>query len=46
MINKNKLFTDKTSIFLMPRERSIDIDDRFDLQQVKHLLKYEKKLFR
>lgn len=46
LINKNKLFTDKTSIFLMPRERSIDIDDGFDLNQVKHLLKYEKKLFR
>ena len=46
LINKNKLFNDKTSIFLMPRERSIDIDDRFDLQQVKHLLKYEKKLFK
>ena len=46
LIIKNELFTDKTSIFLMPRERSIDIDDRFDLHQVKHLLKYEKKLFR
>ena len=39
LINKSNLFGKKTSIFLMPRERSIDIDDSFDLSLVKYLLK-------
>lgn len=39
LLNKGKLIGKKTSIFLMPRERSIDIDDIFDLRLVKHLLK-------
>tara|TARA_B100001057_G_scaffold492224_2_gene584164 strand:+ start:8885 stop:9589 length:705 start_codon:yes stop_codon:yes gene_type:complete len=43
LINKSKLFTDKTTIFYMPRERSIDIDDNFDLNLVKYLIKNEKK---
>ena len=33
----NKLFNSKTSIFLMPRDRSIDIDDHLDLKLVKKL---------
>ena len=44
LIKKNKVINTKTEIFLMPRERSIDIDDKFDLCLVKLLLKNEKKL--
>ena len=44
LIKKNKVINTKTKIFLMPRERSIDIDDKFDLCLVKLLLKNEKKL--
>ena len=39
LIIKNELFTDKTSIFLMPRERSIDIDDDFDWEIAKMIIK-------
>ena len=46
LIKKNKLFNDKTSIFEMPRERSIDIDDFLDLKLVKYLIKNDKKLFK
>lgn len=38
LLNEGKLIGKNTSIFLMPRERSIDIDDMFDLTLVKHLL--------
>ena len=44
LIKKKKVINTKTQIFLMPRERSIDIDDKFDLCLVKLLLKNEKKL--
>ena len=33
LLNKN------TSLYLMPRNRSIDIDDLFDLKLVKYLMK-------
>lgn len=46
LINNDKLFTKKTSIYLMPKKRSIDIDDYFDFGLVKYLIKYDKKLFR
>ena len=46
LIEKKKLFNKKTSIFLMPRERSIDIDDNLDLKLVKNIMKYDKKLFK
>ena len=46
LLKKNDIINKKTKIFIMPRERSIDIDDRFDLYLVKYLLKNEKKLFR
>lgn len=36
---KKGLFNNKTSIFIMPRERSIDIDDNLDLKLVKYLIK-------
>ena len=33
------LFNKKTSVYLMPPERSIDIDSNFDFKFVKFLLK-------
>ena len=33
------LFDKKTSIYVMPPERSIDIDTDFDFRLVKHLFK-------
>ena len=32
------LFGKKTSVYIMPPERSIDIDSSFDFKLVKHLL--------
>jgi CMP-N-acetylneuraminic acid synthetase len=43
---KVKLLNKKTSLFIMPRNRSIDIDDIYDLNLVKLLIKDDKKLFR
>ena len=45
LVKNKKLFNNKTSIFEMPRERSIDIDDFLDLKLVKYLIKNDKKLF-
>ena len=45
LINKMNLLNKKTSFYLMPRSRSIDIDDKFDLILVKTLIKNDKKLF-
>ena len=39
LLKKSKLIGKRTSVFLMPRERSIDIDDKFDLSLVKYLLR-------
>ncbi len=39
LLKKSKLIGKRTSVFLMPRERSIDIDDKFDLNLVKHILR-------
>ena len=39
LLKKSKLIGKSTSIFLMPRERSIDIDDKFDLNLVRYLFK-------
>ena len=38
----NNLFGNKTSIFIMPPERSIDIDSKFDFELVKYLFKKNK----
>ena len=46
LIKKVKLLNKKTSLFIMPRNRSIDIDDIYDLNLVKLLIKDDKKLFR
>ena len=46
LVHKEKLLNNKTEMFVMPRVRSIDIDDIFDLNLVKLLMKNDKKLFR
>ena len=46
LINKHKLLTKNTEIYLMPRNRSVDIDDIFDLNLVKMFIKNDKKLFK
>ena len=46
LIKRKKLINKKTTIFEMPRERSIDIDDIYDLNLVRLLMKDDKKLFR
>ncbi len=38
LIKSNKIVYPKTGIYIMPRERSIDIDDNFDLYLVKKLI--------
>ena len=39
IFTKKPLFNKKTGIFIMPKERSIDIDDTFDFKIVKYLKK-------
>lgn len=39
LINNKNLIQNKTSIFVMPKSRSIDIDDEFDFKIVSRLLK-------
>ena len=39
LIRKKGLFGKNVGIYLMPRDRSIDIDDYFDLKLVKKLIK-------
>ena len=39
---KTKLLNNKTTLFMMPRERSVDIDDIYDLNLVKLLIKNDK----
>ena len=39
ILKKNNLFVKNNSIYVMPHERSIDIDNEFDFKIVKHLLK-------
>jgi CMP-N,N'-diacetyllegionaminic acid synthase len=46
LMDRKNLFTNKTSIFLMPRNRSIDIDDALDLKLIKKIIKYDKRLFK
>ncbi|GIW21349.1 MAG: CMP-N,N'-diacetyllegionaminic acid synthase [Candidatus Sericytochromatia bacterium] len=45
ILNNNDIFLDKTGIYIMPYERSIDIDDEFDFEIVSYLInkKYAKK---
>ena len=39
LIKRKNLFGDKVGIYVMPRYRSIDIDDHFDLRIVKNLIR-------
>ncbi len=39
LLKSNTVFHNKTSVYLMPEERSIDIDNSFDLKIVSYLLK-------
>ena len=45
LLNKSKLINEKTSLYLMPEERSIDIDTKFEFKLTKFILENE-KLFR
>ena len=42
LINYNTIFLNKTSMYLMPEERSIDIDNHFDFKVVSKFLKWSK----
>lgn len=44
LMKKNKIRDENTSIYLMPRERSIDIDDLFDFELAKFLFKNQYKI--
>ena len=44
LMKKNKIRDDNTSIYLMPRERSVDIDDIFDFKFAKFLINLNKKI--
>jgi CMP-N,N'-diacetyllegionaminic acid synthase len=46
LLKKNKLLNKKTIIYLMPRERSADIDDIYDFNIVKLYMKKNEKLFK
>ncbi|MHA1797326.1 MAG: acylneuraminate cytidylyltransferase family protein [Candidatus Helarchaeota archaeon] len=39
LMNKDTEFNEKTGIYVMPRERSIDIDDLFDFKLVEFIIK-------
>tara|TARA_S200000501_G_C20803568_1_gene735126 strand:+ start:333 stop:1025 length:693 start_codon:yes stop_codon:yes gene_type:complete len=42
LIKTKKIINPKTSIYLMPKERSVDVDDEFDLGIVRNYLKQNK----
>ena len=42
ILNKNSLFLEKTGLYVMPEERSIDIDNELDFKFVEFLLKENK----
>ena len=42
LINSNNLFSENTSLYIMPEERSIDIDNQLDWDIVEFLIKKEK----
>ena len=39
LLDSNNLFTNKTSLYIMPKERSCDIDTNLDLKFVKYVMK-------
>lgn len=42
LLRSNQIIGRRTSIYIMPYHRSIDIDSKFDLSIVKHILKEQK----
>lgn len=44
IINKNSIFLEKTGLYVMPEERSIDIDSEIDFEFVEFLIKKNKSL--
>lgn len=42
LMKKNKIQDDNTSIYIMPKERSVDIDDLVDFKTAEALMKYDK----
>lgn len=46
LLKKHKLLNKKTTIYIMPRERSVDIDDIYDFNIVKLYMKKNEKLFK
>ena len=42
LLNKNNIFSDKTILFTMPNQRSIDIDNKTDFKIVEFFLKKNK----
>ena len=46
LLKKYKLLNKKTTIYIMPRERSVDIDDIYDFNIVKLYMKKNEKLFK
>ena len=43
ILKSNNLINKKTGIFVMPKSRSIDIDDRYDFDIVKFFFKKKRK---
>ena len=43
LIKYNSLFTDKTSLYIMPEERSVDIDSELDFRWVEFLMNEQHK---
>ena len=43
LINSNNLFSENTSLYIMPEERSIDIDNQLDWDIVEFLIKRKNK---
>ena len=44
LLKKHKLLNKKTTIYIMPRERSVDIDDIYDFNIVKLYMKKKWKI--
>ena len=42
ILNENSIFLEKTGLYVMPEERSIDIDNELDFKFVEFLLKENK----
>ena len=42
LLKTKKIINPKTSIYIMPKERSVDIDDKFDLDMVRNNIKLNK----